>query len=65
MSKRESTIKKIELVKQLNWLERKHKKNKLWDTQVKLAFNTSGSFSFDELVIKDIFIAEDLVENFK
>ena len=65
MVKRESTIKKIELVKQLNWLERKNKTNKTWDNQVKLAFNTSGSYSFEELVQKDIFIAEDLVENFK
>ena len=65
MAKRESTIKKIELVKQLNWLERKNKKNQSWDSHVKLAFNTSGSYSFEELVQKDIFIAEDLVENFK
>jgi hypothetical protein len=63
--KRASTIRKEELVKQLNWLERKNKRNSTWDKQVKLAFEVSGSFSFDELIIKDQAIAEDLVETFK
>jgi hypothetical protein len=63
--KRASTIRKEELVKQLNWLERKNKRNSTWDKQVKLAFDISGSFSFDELIIKDQAIAEDLVETFK
>jgi hypothetical protein len=48
----------------LNWLERKHKRNNKWDEQVKLAFQVTGSFSFDELIHKDKFIAEDLVEQF-
>jgi hypothetical protein len=39
--KRQSTLEKIELVKQLNWLERKNKRNTEWDTQVKIAFETS------------------------
>jgi hypothetical protein len=63
--KRASTIRKEELVKQLNWLERKNKRNSTWDKQVKLAFDISGSFSFDELIIKDQAIAEDLVQTFK
>ena len=63
--KRANTIRKEELVKQLNWLERKNKRNSTWDKQVKLAFDISGSFSFDELTIKDQAIAEDLVETFK
>ena len=63
--KRANTIRKEELVKQLNWLERKNKRNSTWDKQVKLAFEVSGSFSFDELIIKDQAIAEDLVETFK
>jgi hypothetical protein len=63
--KRANTIRKEELVKQLNWLERKNKRNSTWDKQVKLAFDISGSFSFDELIIKDQAIAEDLVETFK
>jgi hypothetical protein len=63
--KRANTIRKEELVKQLNWLERKNKRNSTWDKQVKLAFEVSGSFSFDELIVKDQAIAEDLVETFK
>jgi len=63
--KRQSTLDKIELVKQLNWLERKNKRNAQWDEQVKLAFRVSGSFSFDELIQKDKYIAQDLVEQFK
>jgi hypothetical protein len=63
--KRANTIRKEELVKQLNWLERKNKRNSTWDKQVKLAFEVSGSFSFDELIIKDQAIAEDLVQTFK
>jgi hypothetical protein len=62
---RASTIRKKELIQQLNWLERKNKRNSTWDKQVKLAFDISGSFSFDELIIKDQAIAEDLVETFK
>jgi hypothetical protein len=62
--KRRSTLEKEALVKQLNWLERKHKRNNKWDEQVKLAFQVTGSFSFDELIHKDKFIAEDLVEQF-
>lgn len=62
--KRRSTLEKEALVKQLNWLERKHKRNNKWDEQVKLAFNVTGSFSFDELIHKDKFIAEDLVGQF-
>ena len=63
--KRVSTLRKIELLKQLNWLERKHKMNKSWDNTVKLAFSSTGSFSFEEMVIKDAFIAEQLVSQFK
>jgi hypothetical protein len=62
--KRRSTLEKETLIKQLNWLERKHKRNNKWDEQVKLAFNITSSFSFDELIHKDKFIAEDLVEQF-
>jgi hypothetical protein len=62
--KRQSTLEKIELVKKLNFLERKNKRNNQWDTQVKLAFQVSGSFSFDKLIHKDKFIAEDLIERF-
>jgi hypothetical protein len=62
--KRQSTLEKIELIKKLNWLERKNKLNSHWDNQVKLAFRNSGSFSFEELIHKDKFIAEDLVDMF-
>jgi hypothetical protein len=37
----------------------------MWDQQVKTMFNTSGSFSFEELVIKDIDAAKQLVVLFK
>jgi hypothetical protein len=62
--KRQSTLDKIELVKKLNFLERKHKYNSSWDNHVKIAFEVSGSFSFDELIHKDKYIAEELVEQF-
>ena len=62
--KRQSTLDKMVMVKQLNWLERKHKRNSQWDNQVKIAFQTSGSFSFDELIHKDKFIAESLIGQF-
>jgi len=39
--------------------------NKSWDNTVKLAFSSTGSFSFEEMVIKDAFIAEQLVSQFK
>jgi hypothetical protein len=63
--KRVSTLKKIELVKELNWLERKNKRNNVWDNKVKLAFNNTGSYSFEELVIKNIDAAEELIILFK
>ncbi len=63
--KRVSTLKKIELVKELNWLERKNKRNNVWDNKVKLAFNNTGSYSFEELVMKDATVAEELVILFK
>jgi hypothetical protein len=63
--KRQSTLNKEAMVKQLNWLERKNKRNTSWDTQVKMAFAISSSFSFDELVIKDTEVAQALILNFK
>ena len=63
--KRASTLRKVELLKQLNWLERKHKMNQAWDNNVKIAFEVSGSYSFEELVIKNTPAAEHLVVLFK
>jgi len=63
--KTKATIQKENLVKQLNWLERKHKRNTKWDNQVKTAFNASGSYSFEELASKDIVIANQLIQNFQ
>lgn len=63
--KTKATIQKENLVKQLNWLERKHKRNTKWDNQVKTAFNVSGSYSFEELASKDIVIANQLIQNFQ
>ena len=56
---------KLELLGQLNWLERKNKFNRMWDNQVKIMFTTSGSFSFEELIIKDAAAAEQLIILFK
>jgi hypothetical protein len=63
--KRASTLKKAELLKQLNWLERKNKMNKSWDNIVKLAFASTGSFSFEEMIHKDVNVAEQLTILFK
>jgi hypothetical protein len=56
---------KLELLGQLNWLERKNKFNRMWDQQVKTMFTTSGSFSFEELIIKDSESAKQLIVLFK
>lgn len=63
--KKRSTLEREQLVKQLNWLERKHKRNLKWDKQVKLAFTVSGSYSFDELAAKDSIIAGQLIHAFQ
>ena len=59
--KREATLRKEQLVKDLYWIEKKNKFNKLWDNNVKVAFEVSSSYSFEELVIKNTPAAEQLV----
>ena len=54
-----------QLVKDLYWIEKKNKFNKLWDNNVKMAFEVSGSYSFEELVLKNAPAAEQLVVLFK
>lgn len=63
--KRKLTIEREGLVKQLNWLERKYKRNSKWDRQVLQAFTISGSYSFEELAAKDQVIAGQLIDNFQ
>jgi len=63
--KRESTLKKEQLLKDLYWIEKKNKFNKLWDNNVKVAFEVSSSYSFEELVLKNTPAAEQLVVLFK
>jgi hypothetical protein len=63
--KREATIRKEQLVKDLYWIEKKNKFNKVWDNNVKIAFETSSSYSFEELVLKNTPAAEQLVVLFK
>jgi len=63
--KRESTLKKEQLLKDLYWIEVKNKFNKSWDNNVKIAFEASSSYSFEELVIKNAPAAEQLVILFK
>jgi hypothetical protein len=59
------TLRKEQLVKDLHWIEKKRKYDKGWDTSVKLAFAASSSYSFEELVIKHIDAAEQLVLLYK
>ena len=63
--KNEKTLRKEQLVKDLYWIEKKNKFNKSWDNNVKIAFETSSSYSFEELVLKDTPAAEQLVVLFK
>ena len=63
--KNEKTLRKEQLVKDLYWIEKKNKFNKLWDSNVKMAFDVSGSYSFEELVLKNTSAAEQLVVLFK
>jgi hypothetical protein len=63
--KRKSTIERESLVKKLNWLERKHKRNTKWDRQVLQAFTISGSYSFEDLAAKDCIVAGQLIQNFQ
>jgi hypothetical protein len=63
--KNEKTLRKEQLVKDLYWIEKKNKFNKIWDNNVKIAFETSSSYSFEELVLKNTPAAEQLVVLFK
>ena len=63
--KNEKTLRKEQLVKDLYWIEKKNKHNKVWDNNVKIAFEVSSSYSFEELVIKNTPAAEHLVVLFK
>ena len=63
--KQERTLRKEQLLKDLYWIEKKNKFNKLWDNNVKIAFEVSSSYSFEELVIKNTPAAEHLVVLFK
>ena len=63
--KNEKTLRKEQLVKDLYWIEKKNKYNRVWDNNVKIAFEVSSSYSFEELVIKNTPAAEQLVVLFK
>ena len=63
--KNEKTLRKEQLVKDLYWIEKKNKHNRVWDNNVKIAFEVSSSYSFEELVIKNTPAAEQLVVLFK
>ena len=65
---RASTIRKKETLQQLKNLEYRFKRKggySNWDSKVKIAFQTSGSYSFEELVHNDISSAEHLISVFK
>ena len=59
------TLRKEQLIKDLYWIEKKRKHDKKWDENVKIAFQSSGSFSFEELILKNNSAAEQLVTLFK
>jgi hypothetical protein len=63
--KQERTIRKEQLVKDLYWIEKKRKFDNNWNKEVKVAFEVSGSYSFEELVIKYVDAAEQLVTLYK
>jgi len=63
--KRQSTLVREQLLRDLNMLERKNKRNGVWDKHVKMVFSVTGSYSFDELVIKGAELANNLVVKFK
>ena len=63
--KQERTLRKEQLFKDLYWMESKNKFNREWDDNVRIAFTTSSSFSFEELVLKNTPAAEQLVVLFK
>jgi hypothetical protein len=65
---RASTIRKKETLQQLKNMEYRFKKiggYSNWDNQVKITFQNTGSFSFEDLVYNDINSAEYLVGKFK
>jgi hypothetical protein len=59
------TLRKEQLVKDLHWIEKKRKYDNNWNKEVKIAFEISGSYSFEELVIKYVDAAEQLVTLYK
>ena len=63
--KQERTIRKEQLVKDLYWIEKKRKFDNSWNKEVKIAFEVSGTYSFEELVIKYVDAAEQLVTLYK
>ena len=63
--KNERTLRKEKLVKDLYWIEKKNKHNGVWNANIKIAFEVSSSYSFEELVIKNTPAAEQLVVLFK
>lgn len=64
--KRQSTIEKQQLVEKLNSLDSKLRhKNTAWNDAVKMAFNSSGSFNFVDLVHSSPTVSRKLVMEFK
>ena len=63
--KRHSTIERQKMVQSLKATDHKLKfKSTTWNEAVTLAFNTSGSYCFEDLVFNDIEIAKSLVDRF-
>jgi hypothetical protein len=64
--KRQSTIEKLELIRNLNMLDSKLKfTSSTWNDRVKTAFNNTSSFSFENLVYTDLYTAKSLYFDFK
>lgn len=63
--KNSRTIKKEKSLQMLNMLERKNKFNSNWDNDVRIAFNSTESFSFTELVDVRLDVAEKLITKYR
>lgn len=64
-TKSTKTQRRLEKLQKLNMLERKHKFQDHWDHDVKIAFHTTQSMSFEDLIYNDESIADSLIAKYK
>ena len=64
--KREKTVRREKLISDLKNIDARLKfSNSAWNSAVKSAFNSTGSFDFLNLAHKDLGLVEELVMKFK